>query len=155
NELRKRTDLREKMDAKRANVLFLELSADLSKKDYVAADTAVDEALRKYPGDTNILTAATQVFMSSGLMTNALHVLDQHLKVAPTDANALLTEGYLFIQVGQYDNAINAMTKVLKSEATPPDVALPARLNRAIASLQSSKLDEAKADYEEAGKIVT
>jgi tetratricopeptide (TPR) repeat protein len=78
-------------------------------------------------------------------LTNALKVIDGQLKVQPNNPAAHFQQGTLLISLDDYDNAAVAFTKVLELQKDNNT----ALLNRAIARLQSNKLDDAERDYQE------
>ncbi len=163
-----RPELREVAWTNRVELLFVETSAHLALDDLRGAGAAVQAALRLYPGDEDLLTTATQVYMKYGsyfdsLLTgntgsdtntyaqmrygcysNALLTVEQQLTLAPTNMSALINKGFVCMQIGAYDRAIPPLTKVLAMDTTNSS----ARLNRAIAYLRDGKLDDAQRDYE-------
>jgi tetratricopeptide (TPR) repeat protein len=92
----------------------------------------------KLRGETNPAAARMQ-------STNALKVIEGQLKVHPENPTARFQQGTLLISVDDYDNAAVAFSKVLELQKDNST----ALLNRAIARLQSNKLDDAERDYRE------
>ncbi len=64
------------------------------------------------------------------------------MKLTPKDPAWLFKQGYVYIELQAYDDAIAAFTRVLAAQ-TNNSLAL---FNRALASLNSGKLDAARAD---------
>ena len=93
--------------------------------------------------DNDLLAAAAQAYLVRGLFDNALGVIDRRLKLVPDDPAWLYSKGYVSIQLKNYDAAIAALSRVLAVQ-TNNDSAL---FNRAIANLDSDRLDAARADY--------
>ena len=81
--------------------------------------------------------------MVHGLFDKALGIIDRKLKSAPDDPAWLYSKGYISIQLKDYTAAIAAFDRVLAVQ-TNNDNAL---FNRAIANLDSDRLDAARADY--------
>ena len=139
-----RPDLREATRIHRTDMLFLEASAHLAKRDVGAAEATVAASLRQYPREENLLATATQVYLNYGVFSNALTMIDQQLTLAPTNVNTLVNKGYVCLQAGAFEQAIAPLTKALSLETTN----YSALFNRAIAYLRADKLDAAQQDYE-------
>jgi tetratricopeptide (TPR) repeat protein len=92
-----------------------------------------------------------QVYLRRGLFTNAMAIIDRKLQVVPEDPTWLFGKGYASIQVKAYDDAIAALTHLLNIQTNNHE----ALFNRAVAYLQSGKLDAAQADYEKLGQSFT
>ena len=89
------------------------------------------------------MTAVVQAYLAHGLNTEALGLINRKLAAAPDDAAWLFGKGYVSIQLKNYDDAIAAFSRVLTVQTNNHD----ARFNRAVACLNSDKLDDARADY--------
>ena len=85
-----------------------------------------------------------QAYLNHGLFTNALAIIDRQLKLAPNDPGWLFSRGNVAFQLKDYDDAITAFTRVLATLTNNPTVLF----NRALAGLDSGKLDAARADYQ-------
>jgi tetratricopeptide (TPR) repeat protein len=168
NQIRSHPDLAEAARTNRTELLFVEASAHLAQTDLRGAEAAVQATLRRYPGDEDLLAAATQVYMKyggyfdnllavgagpdtntytcmrQGCYSNALAMIDQQLVISPANTNALINKGFACIQVGAFDQAIPPLTKVLTIDTNN----YSALLNRAIAFLRDDKLEAAQRDYE-------
>ena len=103
----------------------------------------LETEIARHPDDDNLLASAAQGFMAHGHVHQALRVIDRKLKSAPDDPARLYSRGYVCIQLKDYPAAITALTRVLAIQ-TNNDNAL---FNRAIANLDSGRLDAARADY--------
>ena len=167
NEIHASPELRDAAHTNRTDLLFVEASAHLAQNDLQGAEAVVVASLRKYPGDQDLLAAATQVYMKYGsyfdnllaakagsdtntctymrygCYSNALTAVEQQLAIAPTNMTALVNKGYVCMQVGAFEQAIPPLTKVLAMDTNN----YSALLNRAIAFLRSDKLDAAQRDY--------
>jgi len=130
-------------------LLSVEASAHLLKGDLPGAEAVVDTALKKYPEDEGLLSAATQIYLNFGCHSNALGTIEQELKIRPDNQNALISKGYVCLQLGAFTEAIAPLTQVLAQETNNfSQVHYSALLDRAIAYLRSDKLDESQRDYE-------
>ena len=69
--------------------------------------------------------------------------LTDKLRLTPDDPTWLLNKGYVLIQIKAYDDAIDALNRVLSIQTNNNN----ALFDRAIAYLNSGKLDAARADY--------
>ena len=103
----------------------------------------LESEIALHPADNDLLAAAAQAYMTRGLFTNALGVINRKLESAPDDPNWLYSKGYVSIQLKNYAAAIAALTRVLAVQTNNND----ALFNRAIANLDSDRLDAAHADY--------
>ena len=130
-------------------LLSIETSANLALTNLAGADAVVQKALKQYPDDQPMLSAAAGAFMRYRQFTNALPLIDQQLKLVPDDVTALINRGFSYIQLKDYDKAIPPLTRALDLESTN----VLARLDRAIAHLGAEKYDEAQADYEVLQKL--
>jgi len=136
-------------------LLAFESAAHLSKGELNAADSAVKRALSKNPGDADLLSAATKVYMDFGYYTNALNTIEQQLQNRPNDARALFYKGNVCLQMNAFPQAIDALTRVLQMETNNFSKAhYLAQFMRAKAYLGQDKLKDAKADYEELSKAL-
>jgi tetratricopeptide (TPR) repeat protein len=167
SEIHASPELREVARTNRTELLSVEASAHLAQNDLQGAEAVVVASLRKYPGDQDLLAAATQVYMKYGsyfdnllaakagsdtntctymrygCYSNALTAVEQQLAIAPTNMTALINKGYVCMQVGAFEQAIPPLNKVLAMDTNN----YSALLNRAIAFLRSDKLDAAQRDY--------
>jgi tetratricopeptide (TPR) repeat protein len=110
---------------------------------YARAAALLETEMARHPDNNNLLAAAVQGFMTHGQFDQALRTIDRKLKSEPDDPAWLYSRGYVCIQLKDYPAAITALTRVLTLQ-TNNDNAL---FNRAIANLDSGRLDAARADY--------
>jgi len=96
-----------------------------------------------HPTDDALLTPVVQAYLIHGLFTNALDVIDRKLRLTPNNPAWLFNRGNVSIQLKAYDDAIAAFTRVLATQTNNPS----ALFYRALACLNSGKLDAARADY--------
>ena len=144
NEIRTQPDLLAVVGTNRNELLFVEASAHLGQNNPRGAEDAVQDAVRRYPGDADLLATATQVYLKYARYTNALSTIEQELVISATNVNALVNQGFACIQVGAFEQAIPALTRVLALETNNHS----ALLNRAIARLRANRLDDSQSDYE-------
>src|SRR6516164_6859961 len=69
-----------------ADVLSLEMTAQLVKGDTQSAEATIRKVLEKYPQDEQFLVFGTQNFMNFGYYSNALPLLNLELSVNPTNS---------------------------------------------------------------------
>ena len=118
-------------------------AAYFQKNDPGRAAQLLETEIALHPNDTNLLNGVVQAYLMHGLFTNALDVIDRKLRLTPNDPAWLFRRGYVFFQSKAYDDAIDTFTRVLAIQTTNSS----ARFNRALACLDSGKLDAARADY--------
>jgi len=121
------------------------------KNDSANAVQLLDSEMNRHPADTNLVVAAVQAYVLHGLFDNALAVIDKKLSVTPDDPLWLFGKGYVELQAKNYDASVAALSRVLEIQPTNND----ARFNRAIAHLDSGRLDAARADYLKLQQSVT
>jgi len=117
-------------------------AAYFQKKDFARGTHLLQTEIALHPADDDLRTAIVQVFLMHGLFTNALDVIDRKLRLMPDDPDWLFSQGYTCFQMKAYDDAIAALTHALQQTNN-----LTARFYRAVARLNSGRLDEARADY--------
>jgi len=129
----------------RAELLFSEATARFGLGDAGGGALVLEAARAAEPTNLLFLAVAAQVYLQQGDFTNALRVINQQLEANPADPTALGNKGYVCLQLKAYDAAIPPLTRLLTLETNN----LAAKLNRAIACLQSGHLEAAQRDYEE------
>jgi tetratricopeptide (TPR) repeat protein len=117
-------------------------AAYFQKNDFARGTHLLDTEIALHPDDTNLLNTTVQAYLNYGLFTNALVIIDRQLKLAPNNPIWLFKRGVVSLQCQDYDDAIDAFTRVLATQANPSVL-----FNRALASLDSGKIDAARADY--------
>jgi len=121
----------------------LAAGAYFQKTNFTQGARLLESEINRHPDNGDLQTLTMQTFITYGLFTNALAVIDRKLKMAPEDLTGLFGKGYVCIQLHDYDDAIAALTRLLAIQTNNAD----ARFNRALAYLDSGKLDAARADY--------
>jgi tetratricopeptide (TPR) repeat protein len=122
---------------------MLAAAAYFQKNDLARSTQLLETEIARHPDDPNLANAAVQAYLNHGLFTNALAIIDHQLKLAPDDPDWLFNRGNVSFQLKAYDDAIDAFTRVLATLTNNPSVLL----NRALACLDSGRLDAARADY--------
>jgi tetratricopeptide (TPR) repeat protein len=123
---------------------LIEASAYMEKTNFSHATRLIETTILRSPTNNILLATAVQLYTKHGLFTNALDVINDKLQSTPDDAGWLFMKGYIDIQIKNYDDAISSLSQVLSTQTNNAT----ARFNRAIAYLDSGKLDDARADYE-------
>lgn len=126
-------------------------SAYFQKNDNARAIKLLQTEVSRHPDDNELLTATVQAYMARGLYNEALEVVNRKLRATPDDLTWLFGKGYVSIQLKAYDDAIAALNRVLAVQTNNND----ARFNRAVAYLNSDKLDAARADYQKLQQTFT
>jgi tetratricopeptide (TPR) repeat protein len=103
-----------KFSVGRSNVLDLtstEAMAHLAASNPEKADEAFRKLAQQFP-DTDIRSAAGQMFLNTGHFTNAVAWFNEILKGAPNDPNALAGKGFTLLQMRQVDQAETVFQKL-------------------------------------------
>lgn len=145
--LRQQPDLQESLRRQRAEVLYLETMSHLVNTNEAEATKVVRAALATHPGDSNLVWAATMVFMGRGLYAQAMEVVNDQLPRLEYKATTLLNKGWLAIQLRDFELARETMDQLIASEQHNTEILQRAYLNRAIALLELKRPDEASEDY--------
>jgi len=124
-------------------VHVLAAAAWFQETNFTRGSELLETEIARHPDDNNLFAATAQAYMVHGLFDKALGIIDRKLKSAPDDPAWLYSKGYISIQLKDYTAAIAAFDRVLAVQ-TNNDNAL---FNRAIANLDSDRLDAARADY--------
>jgi tetratricopeptide (TPR) repeat protein len=122
---------------------ILAAGAYLLKTNLARGMELVDLEISRHPNDNDLLRAAAQFYVTHGLYTNALTIIEHRLKTSPDNPAWLYSKGFVSMQLKNYDAADDAFTSVLAAQTNNFD----ALFNRAVARLDSGKLDDARADY--------
>ncbi len=136
----------EKFSLARTNLTYVNLiiaTAYFQKNDLAQGTRLLETEIARHPADDVFRNTVVQVYANHNLFTNALRLVDDKLRVAPDDPLWLFNKGYLLIQIKAYDEAIDALTRVLAIQTNNQN----ARFDRAIACLNSGKLEAARTDY--------
>jgi len=142
--IRARPDALNETGIKRLDLLQVQALALLTDNRPLEAEHLMQNAMNQNPEDDDLLSAVFQISSAFGRHTNALSAVERQLQREPDNTVALVNEGYLRLQLGQFAQAIPPLTRALTIETNNHT----ARLDRAIAYLQSSQLDDAQQDYE-------
>ena len=111
----------------------------------------IETEIFRQPTNDLLLKTAVQVYLKRGLYSNAMTIIDRKLQEAPEDPTWLFGKGYASIQNKAYPDAVAAFTELLKLQTNNSD----ALFNRAVAYLQSDRLDDSRADYEKLAQTYT
>jgi len=130
-----------KTNATELNVILA--AACLQKNELARGTRLLETEITLHPTDDNLRNAAVQAYVLHGLYTNALALINYKLRLVPDDPAWLFNQGYVFMQLKAYDDAIAAFTRVLATQTTNSS----ALFDRAIANLNSGRIDAAQADY--------
>ncbi len=125
-------------------LVFVEAAAYLTKEDPRRATRVIEDAIAAAPANTNLVTAALQLYLQAQLYTNALQLIDRELAGRPDDVNLLVNKGFVLLRLTNQAPAVEVLTQALGLQTNNAH----ARLNRAIANLQLENLDAAQSDYE-------
>lgn len=143
------------------------MRAPMARPDFMASDTGVTEldlltaaayfqknevpqgvrllqtVISNNPTNNTLLTTVERVYLSRGLLTDALALADQKLKTSPRDLNWLLTKGYIYNQQKNYHGAIAMLEPVLAAQTNNVD----ALYQLANAYYGNGNFDVARQDY--------
>jgi tetratricopeptide (TPR) repeat protein len=122
---------------------LLVAAAYFQKNDTARGTQLIEAEISHHPTNDDLLTTAAQAYLARGLLTNALAVINHKLQFTPDDPTWLFSKGYVSVQMKDYDTAITALTRVLSIQTNNPQ----ALYKRAVAYLDSGKLDDAQVDY--------
>jgi tetratricopeptide (TPR) repeat protein len=134
-------------------LLAVEATAHLAKNDLVGAQAAVENSLKQFPDDEDLLGTATRIYMTFGYYSNALINVDEQLRIRPDNPAALVNKGLSCLRLNAFKAAVPPLSRVVAMGTNnPPDIFYSALLNRAIANLRSDDLEAAQKDYGELQK---
>ena len=131
------------VEANETQLNVLAAAAYFQETNFTRASELLETEVALHPDDNSLLAAAAQAFMVHGLFDEARGVIDRKLKSAPDDPVWIYSKGYISIQLKDYPAAITAFSRVLEVQTTNSE----ALFNRAIANLDSGRLEAARADY--------
>lgn len=147
--LHKRPEIFQGTNSLRAQLLFLDMAAHLTKEEPATAEAKAKAALKAAPDNDDLLQAASRVYLTFRRYTNALEYIEQRLRLKPDSPGLLLDKGYAYLQLNQLAHAIPPLSRALALETNPNSALhLTALFNRAIAYLRSEQYDLARRDYE-------
>jgi tetratricopeptide (TPR) repeat protein len=119
-------------------------AAYIQKTNLMHGVALVEKEIARHPDDDNLLSAAAQLYINQGLLTNALKVIKIKVDLSPGAPAWLFKQGYVYMRLTDYDHAIASLTQVLTLQTNNYD----ALFNRAVANLNTGRLDAARADYQ-------
>jgi tetratricopeptide (TPR) repeat protein len=109
-------DRASKVDLARTNItdlLLVETAAHLTKADVKGAEATVRWVLDRYPGDEVLLATAARVYLSYGVLSNAVTCIRAALAKHPEDENLLVMASQVYMTAKLYTNAIAAINTAL------------------------------------------
>lgn len=118
-------------------------------KSYALADSALDNMIRFWPGESENLTMKAQVAIHQGDTVRSLAFIDSALVVDPYDAQAWTMRSMISLQRGEYAQAEAEIDKAIVQQ---PRVA-GNYINRALARFHQNNLRGAMTDYDQALEI--
>lgn len=118
-------------------------------KQYAEADSALDQMIRYWPRDAELLTMKAQVAIEQGDTVRGLAFVDSALVVDAYDAQAWTMRSMISLNRGEYAQAEGEIDKAILQR---PRVA-GNYINRALARYHQNNLRGAMADYDQALEI--
>jgi tetratricopeptide (TPR) repeat protein len=113
------------------------------KNDIPTTEKLLREAREKFPKQTTGWTAQLEIYERLGRIKEATELLNEQLKSQPTNVAALVNYAWLLIRAKQSSNAIPYLDRALQLNPKMEQ----ARFNRALANLETGRLDAALTDY--------
>jgi tetratricopeptide (TPR) repeat protein len=129
-------------DTMDVDLAVLEANSWLSQTNPAKAHRVLQSVLKQHPNDKRTLDLVLQAYLAFGDFTNALQLASGKLDREPDNVTALINQAAILIQMGDATNAIPILNHALAITNLPI-----ARLNRAVAYLQTENLPAAEADY--------
>ena len=103
--------------------VFINLSKACGQvKDYATGVAALDEAIKNYPSDYDILSTAVNFCIDSGDNANLQRYVSLALAKRPSDQTLLNIQGKLYEENREYDKALQVYTTLQKSNPRALDV---------------------------------
>ena len=143
-EIRAKTAKTGLQTATKVDLIRLEANAFSAKGNLPAAEQTLLNAGKQLPEEDSLRVALSGLYLRHAKFTEAMGIFEEELRRNPNNLHALFNQGAVYIQLKQFTNAIAPLNKVLAIQSSNT----AARLNLAIAQLQSGRLEEAKANYE-------
>jgi tetratricopeptide (TPR) repeat protein len=132
-------------------LLGAEAWAFAGKGDTERARQILETAQRDHPARNEPFATLSEIYVALGQTSNAVQVLEKQVQTQPNNATGLISLGRLRMLNNDFKGAIPLLDQAVRLDRTN---AL-AVLNRAIAYLQTGRLDEAKRDYEQVRALMT
>ncbi len=129
-------------DAMDVDLSILEAASWLSQTNPATARSILQSVVKQHPNDIRTLNLVLQANLAFGDFTNALQLMSGQLAREPDNVAALVNKAAILIQMGDATNAIPILNHALAITNLPS-----ARLNRAVAYMQTQNLPAAEADY--------
>ncbi len=129
-------------DTMDVDLAVLEANSWLSQTNHAKARSVLQSVLKQHPNDKRTLDLVLQAYLAFGDFTNALQLASEKLARDPGNVAALINQAAILIQMGDASNAIPVLNHALAITNLPI-----ARLDRAVAYLQTQNLPAAEADY--------
>jgi predicted Zn-dependent protease len=129
-------------DTMDVDLAVLEANSWLSQTNHAKARSVLQSVLKQHPNDKRTMDLVLQAYLAFGDFTNALPLASEKLAREPGNVAALINQAAILIQMGDASNAIPVLNHALAITNLPI-----ARLNRAVAYLQTQNLPAAEADY--------
>jgi tetratricopeptide (TPR) repeat protein len=126
-------------------VIEAEAWAQAYKNDIPTTERLLREARERFPKQTMGWTTQLEIYDRLGRLQEAADLLKQQLKSQPTNVAALVNYASLLIRSKQSSNAIPYLDRALQLNPKMEG----ALFNRALANLESGRLDAALSDYHE------
>jgi tetratricopeptide (TPR) repeat protein len=124
-------------------LLQAEAVARAGQNDFAGAERLLLAAQRQHPKRSEPFAALAELYVGRRQLTNAMAVLDQQLQLQPNDLGALVNAARLKMLNSDFAAAMPLLDRALQADHRNP----AALMNRAIACLQTDRLDEARRDY--------
>jgi tetratricopeptide (TPR) repeat protein len=88
----------------------------LTKKDYAAAETALQKGLELRPDSTDMSTMLARVYQESGQPEKAMAVIEKTAGANPQDAKAQFNRGIFLLNANKNEEAIGAFEAAIKAD---------------------------------------
>lgn len=125
------------------SLLEAEAWAYAYKNDLSKTEALLREARERFPKQTTGWATQFEIYDRLGRTREATDLLRQQLKLQPTNVTALVNYALLFIRAKEPSNAIPYLDRALQLNPRMEQ----ALFNRALANLESGRLDAALSDY--------
>ena len=129
--------------AGRTELDLIETTAWLGKSEDAKAEQGIAAILSANPTNLAVMDRVFALYVGKQLYTNAMDLVARQLQLAPEYPGYLVNQGYVWLQMGRFTNAISPLTQALTVDTNN----VQARFNRALAYLNSGRLDDAHTDY--------
>jgi len=93
----------------------------LAKKDYPAAETALQKGLELRPESTDMSTLLARVYQESGQTDKAIAQVEKSAGANPQDAKAQFNRGIFLLNANKNEEAISAFEAAIKADPNAPE----------------------------------